>query len=181
VSDPRQREGITGYNLLDCLSDRCAAAGVLAGFSITVSTIATTIAASSEVLVSPFSFRDLASTLICIAAVLFLVALEYFLSAKENNAWDLNPNYVTDVRETVKDFDKKLIEMHLIMKAAEMHGRRAYNLAVYTLFGGMFFASSPFSPIAAVIISVVGVESQVYQAWPFRGPADDSGRAADQL
>ena len=158
----------TGYNFLNCLSDRCAAAGVLAGFSITVATLVATVASTSDVIFGPIRFRDVAGGLIGLSAVLFLVSLEYFLSAKENNPWDVNltQEYLQAVQQKTGEFAARWAKMPQDSTLAEGNGRRAYNIAILALFVGMFFAFYPFSPGAAVTIAGVGIGSQVYQAWP---------------
>lgn len=158
--------GFTGYNLINTFSDRCAASGVLAGFAIAVAAIVVAVGSASAHVVGPVRFRDVGAGLIGLSAVLFLVSLEYFLSARENNPWDLPEKYEAALARDLPDFTARLRAMSAEMARCEAIGRHAYNFAIFALFVGLFFALYPFSPGAAVLVAGVGIGFEVYQMWP---------------
>jgi hypothetical protein len=156
----------TGYNIINTFTDRIAAAGVLAGFSIAVVALIVAVTGSTPTIADGLHLKDLSSALIGLAAVLFIASMEFFLNAKENNFWDLTTGYKDAV---VKAFgnDKppdQSSAMNEALKASERYGRYAYNLAILLLFIGMFFVLYPVSWLGAVVILVSGLFLELVQA-----------------
>lgn len=165
---PRKYPGgitTTGYNVINTFTDRCAAAGVLAGFSIAVAAIIVAVTGSTPSIAADLHFKDLSSALIGLAGVLFIASMEFFLRAKENNAWDLAQKYQHAIWTELgsQEFRRRFDQMGQALVASERYGRNAYNLAIVLLFVGMFFVLYPVSPPAAFVVSGGGLLLQLIQ------------------
>jgi hypothetical protein len=160
----------TGYNIINTFTDRIAAAGVLAGFSIAVVALIVAVTGSTPTIVDGLHFKDLSSALVGLAAVLFIASMEFFLNAKENNVWDLPQKYQDAVAAALGDRvpTDKLPDLFNAMNdalvASERYGRYAYNVAIFLLFIGIFFVLYPVSWLAAVIVLVSGLFLELWQA-----------------
>lgn len=121
---------------------------------------------STPTIADGLHFKDLSSTLVGLAAVLFIASMEFFLSAKENNAWDLPQRYRDTLSITLgaERFKEELGRMNQALVASERYGRYAYNLAILLLFIGLFFVLYPVSPMAAFVVSGGGLLLELIQA-----------------
>jgi hypothetical protein len=174
----------TAYNIFNCLGDRIAVTGVLAGFSIAIATVILTFGGGGENLVGPVRYSDVSSSAVGLAAVLFLVSMEFFLRAKENNPWDLSAPLKEGISSPNDSLETILARMMRVMEGAERIGRHTYNAAIFLLFVGMFFFFFPFSIGTAIVVSGAAIAFEVYQAVTFspspqsRASKETSGGAA---
>jgi len=172
AAKPNGDSGV-GYNFINSFSDRCAITGVLAGFAIAIASIVVVVDNAQEVVFWIVRFKDVAASLIGLAAVLFVIAMECFLAAKENNPWDLSHAYEQAIKgkrsEAAWDAVRKKMVSNL--SSWEHIGRSAYNFAIIALFIGMGFAFYPFSPSAALLVAGVGAGFEIWQMLKFVRPA----------
>lgn len=161
-----------GYNFVNSFSDRCAVTGVLAGFAIAVASIVIVVDNSGDVLFWIVRFKDVAASLIGLSAALFLIAMECFLAAKENNPWDLSDDFekALESANNGRKWEEVREQMTMNLQTWEHIGRTAYNFAILALFTGMGFAFFAFSPGTAILVAGVGVGFEVWQMLTFTRP-----------
>lgn len=157
-----------GYNWRNTLSDFAAVSGVLAGFSVTfIALILAGSVADTEIFGSNITFGQLASLLFGFSAGLFVCSTEFFLHAKEFDIFSVPERYIDLLKDDCKmrnqvwtNFEDKQTNA---CRSHERKGRMSYNIAVFVVFFGLFFALAPYNLAISVIVAGFGITLELIQ------------------
>lgn len=158
----------TGYNWRNTLSDFASISGVLAGFCVTfIALILGGPIADTRICTSGVTFGQVAILLFGISTALFICATELFLHAKEFDAFSIPEVYRKLLKEDCqlkkKDWAEFEDEQTKHCRHNERWGRICYNSAIFTIFGGLFFAIAPYNLPIAGFVSGLGILLEVWQ------------------
>ncbi len=161
------------YNWGNTLPSYASVSGVLAGFSLTFIVFILGKEAANSQLAFGLSWADFSVIALGTTAALFIAAMQYFLTAKDYDVWNLSSSHLESLRER---FERESVPWEGIVKMSlescrtyEARGRRLYNYAIFGLFAGLFFAIGPFSLLVAVVVLILGWGSEVIQVLQHRG------------
>lgn len=159
---------ISGYNWRNTLTNYAAIAGVLAGFCITfIALILGRSVADMEIDSSGFTFCHISILFFGISTGLFVSASEIFLHAKDFDVFSIPEPYRKLLREDCELNDKKWTDLEDEQtekcRQNEKYGRILYNIAVFSLFVGLFFSIAPYNLLVAILVSVFGVTLEFCQ------------------
>jgi hypothetical protein len=157
----------TGYNWRNTLADFASISGVLAGFSVAfIALILGGPVADFGICTSGVTFGQVAVLLFGISAGLFISATELFLHAKESDVFSIPEPYLKLLRENCqlkkKDWAEFEDEQTERCRHNEQLGRRCYNVAIFIIFGGLFFAIAPYNLPIATLVSGIGI---ILESW----------------
>jgi uncharacterized membrane protein len=157
-----------GYNWRNTLTDFAHISGILAGFCITfVVLILGGTVADTEICTSGVTFGRVATLLFGMSTGLFICAAELFLYAKEFDVFSISESYRKLLREDCelkkKDWAEFENEQTEKCRRNEKLGRVCYNVAIFVMFGGLFFAITPYDLLIAVIVFVLGIMLESWQ------------------
>lgn len=153
-----------GYNWRNTLTHFAAISGVLAGFCVTfVALILGGPVADIEVCTSGVTFGQIAVLIFGISAGLFICAAELFLYAKEFDVFGIPEPYRELLKEDKKDWAEFEDDHTKRCRHNERLGKKCYNLAIFTIFIGLFFAVVPYNLPISVIVSGLGIILEVWQ------------------
>ncbi len=160
------------YNWRNTLPNHASVSGVLAGFSLTFIVFILGKEAANSKLVCGLSWGDFSVIALGTTAALFIAAMQYFLTAKDYDVWNLSESHRKSLSE---GFEKQSVPWDSVItislqscRTYEARGRRLYNYAIFGLFAGLFFAIGPFSPLVAVVVLTLGWGSEVIQVLQHR-------------
>jgi len=158
----------TGYNWRNTLADFASISGVLAGFSVAfIALILGGPVADIEICTSGVTFGQVAVLLFGISAGLFISATEFLLHAKGFDVFGISEPYLKLLKEDCElkkgDWIEFENEQTRHCRHNEQIGRRCYNAAIFIIFGGLFFAISPYNLPIAVLVSGFGMMLELAQ------------------
>lgn len=158
----------TGYNWRNTLADFASISGVLAGFSVAfIALILGGPVADVGICTSGVTFGQAAVLLFGISAGLFISATELFLHAKGFDVFGIPEPYLKLLKEDCelkkKDWTEFEDEQTRHCRHNEQLGRRCYNVAIFIIFGGLFFAIAPYSLPIASLVSGFGMMLESWQ------------------
>ncbi len=172
------------YNWRNTLPNYASVSGVLAGFSLTFIVFTLGKETANSQLAFGISWSDFAVIALGTTAVLFIAAMQYFLTAKGCDVWNLSDSHLKSLSERFEKqgvpWDRIVITSLESCRRNEARGRRLYNYAIFGLFVGLFFAIGPFSLLVAVVVLISGAGSEIIQVLQHRGepPPQTTGPAA---
>ena len=155
----------TGYNWRNTLTHYASISGVLAGFCVAFIGIVLGWSVADTEIYEGITYGQIAVLLFGISTGLFVSSSEFFLHAKNFDIFELSEDY-RDWLQTGfpnEDWDKIWIDNTKECRANEKYGRLCYNLAIFVLFIGLFFAIAPYSLGIAVIVSGFGIILELWQ------------------
>lgn len=157
--------GSTGYNWRNTLTNYASISGMIAGFCVAFIGIVLGWSVADTVLYEGLTFGHMAVLLFGISAALFIASSELFLHAKNFDAFDLSTEYRDWLQRGLqdKDWNKIWEDSHKQCQANEKYGRICYNLAIFVIFIGLFFAIAPYHFGIALVVSVFGVILELWQ------------------
>ncbi len=158
----------SGYNWRNTLTHYAAIAGVMAGFCVTfIALILGGSIADVEIYPQGFTFGQISILFFGISTGLFISASEIFLHGKGYDVFSIPQPYCELLKEDCEidnikwaDFEDEQTKK---CRFYEKYGRFLYNIAIFSLFCGLFFAIAPFSLLIAVIISIFGIVLEIWQ------------------
>jgi hypothetical protein len=165
----RKKEGMsTGYNWRNTLSDFASVSGILAGFCVAfIALILGGPIADSKICNSDVTFGQIAVLLFGLSTGLLVSSTELFLLAKEFDIFSVPEAYLKllkeDCDERRKDWATFESKQTQSCRHNERLGRKCYNVAIFIIFGGLFFAIAPYSLPIAGIVSGSGILLESYQ------------------
>lgn len=156
-----------GYNWRNTLSDFASVSGVLSGFCIAFIGLILGWSIADIKIYQQITFGNVAVLFFGIATSLFITASEFFLHSKNLDVFDLTEDYRNWLRSGFpnKNWDEVWKESTREMRVNEAYGRWCYNLAIFIMFIGLFFAIAPYNLVIAFVISIFGI---LLQLWQFR-------------
>jgi len=159
-----------GCNWRETLTNFAAISGTLAGFSVTfIALILGGRIADTIIQVPVFTFGQVAILLFGISAGLFICASEFFLHAKEFDVYKIPDRYWTLFKDNYENDDKKIAEFEdkqtILCRRNEARGRRCYNIAIFMVFIGLFFAIAPYNLVIAIIVAGFGMAIETWQVY----------------
>ena len=162
----------TGYNWRNTLTHFAAIAGVLAGFCVTfIALVLGGQVADIEICSSGVTFGQISVLLFGISAGLFICAAELFLLAKEYDVFGIPKPYRELLKEGCEEKKKDWAEFEDEQTAEcrrnELLGRRFYNSGIFIIFGGLFFAITPYNIVIAIIVAGLGILLELWQMLSF--------------
>ena len=157
----------TGHNWRETLTNFASISGVLAGFCVTfIALILGGPIADIQICTSGVTFGQVAVLLFGVSTGLFISAAELFLHAKEFDVFSIPEPYLKllreDCEEKKKDWTEFEDEQTKLCRHNERLGRRCYNVAIFIIFGGLFFATAPCSLPIASLVSGFGI---IIESW----------------
>ena len=161
-------EGIeAGWNWRSTLTDYATISGVLAGFSVTfIALMLTKQTADINIIVPSLTFGRITVLLFGVSAGLFIAAGEYFLQAKEFDIYGVPERYLSLFRKNSKDkkdWEKREKSQTESLRRQEKKGRRFYNVAIFSVLVGLWFAITPYNVVIASIVAGVGIAIELSQ------------------
>lgn len=159
----------SGYNWRSTLSDFASTSGILAGFCVTfIALILSGPVANTGIYTTGVTFGQVAILLFGFSAGLFIGAAELLLHAKEFDVFSIPEQYLKLLKEDCelkkKDWAEFEDEQTKVCRHNEQLGRRCYNVAIFIIFGGLFFAIAPYNLPIAAMVSGIGI---VLESWQF--------------
>lgn len=156
-----------GYNWRNTLTDFASVSGVLAGFCVAFIGLILGWSIADIKIYQQLTFGNVAVLFFGIATSLFITASEYFLHSKNFDVFDLSEEYRNWVQRGLpdKNWDEIWKESSKMMRTNESYGRWCYNIAIFIMFIGLFFAISPYNLVVASIVSIFGI---LLELWQFR-------------
>jgi 1,4-dihydroxy-2-naphthoate octaprenyltransferase len=156
-----------GWNWRSTLTDFATISGVLAGFSVTfIALMLTKQTADINIMVPSLTFGRIAVLLFGVSSGLFIAAGEYFLQAKEFDIYAVPDRYLNLFRKDSndeKDWEKREKSQTESLRRHEKTGRRFYNIAIFAVFIGLWFAITPYNIVIASIVAGVGIAIELSQ------------------
>jgi hypothetical protein len=162
-------EGVeAGWNWRSTLTDYATISGVLAGFSVTfIALMLTKQTTDINIIVPSLTFCRMAVLLFGVSAGLFIAAGEYFLQAKEFDIYGVPERYLDlfrkDPKYDEKDWEKREKSQTKSLRRQEKKGRRFYNVAIFSVLVGLWFAITPYNVVIASIVAGVGIAIELSQ------------------
>jgi dolichol kinase len=100
-----------------------------------------------------------------IATGLFISASEFFLHSKNFDVFDLSKEYRNWLESGLKgtNWEEVWKESTKMMRAYDSNGRWCYNLAIFIMFIGLFFAIAPYNIVIAFMVSIFGIVLELWQ------------------
>ncbi len=157
----------SGWNWRSTLGDFATISGVLAGFSVTfIALLLAKPVSDVGVLGSSITFGQLSVLLFGVSTALFIAAAEYFLEAKEFDIYSVPDRYLHLFEEEDADKEKWKKRQDLqttSLRRREKRGRVFYDIAIFAVFIGLWFAIAPYSIVIAFIVAGVGIGLEISQ------------------
>jgi hypothetical protein len=159
----------SGYNWRQTLTNFAAISGTLAGFSVTFIALMLS-GRATDTFIGPTTIRfgQIAILLLGFSTGLFVCAAEFFLHAKEFDVFSIPDRYwqrCKDEREKEEDVLKFEDEQTRKCRYYEKIGRRCYNISIFIVFGGLFFAIVPTNFLVAFLVSGLGIALEAWQMY----------------
>jgi hypothetical protein len=101
-----------------------------------------------------------------VSTALFIAAAEYFLEAKEFDIYSIPDRYLHLFEEEDADKEKWKKRQDLqttSLRRREKRGRVFYDIAIFAVFIGLWFAIAPYSIVIAFIVAGVGIVLEMSQ------------------
>jgi hypothetical protein len=157
-----------GYNWRSTLSEFSRTAGLLAGFCITfVALVLGGKVADVPIDNTPLRFGQLTVLFFGLSISLFVASSQMLLQAKTFDVFSIPERYVKLLQgdclmrnEEWADFEDR---QTMKCRRKEEWGRRLYNLGVFLVFFGLFFAIAPYNYLIAFLISGLGIAFEIWQ------------------
>lgn len=167
------------YNWRNTLTEFASISGVLAGFCVAFIGLIIGRSIADIQVYQQLTFGHMAVLFFGAATSLFISASELFLHAKSFDIFGLTEDYrkwlTKGPPET--DWDMMWQVSSQSVKTNEKYGRWSYNLAIFLLFIGLFFAIAPYNIVVALSVSAVGI---VLESWQFIRGKESSQIAKEQ-
>lgn len=158
---------MSGFNWRDTLGDFAAVSGVLAGFTLAFVVFILGWSVADRSLVCGITWGNIGVLLNGISSTLFIAAAEFFLGAKELNAWGLTDKYETDLsdrfRQSGEDWEKIKEDDLTRCTQYEERGRHCYNMAIFLMFLALLFVIGPYQMSIAVLVAGLGIGLELFQ------------------
>jgi hypothetical protein len=154
-----------GYNWRNTLVNFASISAVLAGFCVAFIGLILRWSVIDVKISEQLTFGNMAVLFFGISTGLFITASEYFLHSKNFDVFDLTEDYREWLQHGFpeKNWDDVWKESTTKMLATESHGRLCYNLAIFIMFIGLFFAIVPYHLVIAAMVSVFGILLELSQ------------------
>ena len=154
-----------GYNWRNTLVNFASISAVLAGFCVAFIGLILRWSIADINIFKQLTFGNMAVLFFGISTGLFVTASEYFLHSKNFDVFDLTKDYREWLRKGFpeKNWADIWKESTKKMLATESHGRLCYNLAIFIMFIGLFFAIVPYHLVIAVVVSIFGILLELSQ------------------
>jgi hypothetical protein len=154
-----------GYNWRSTLTDFAAMSGTLAGFSVAFIGLILGWSIADVQLYQKVTFGNVAILFFGLVTSLFVVSSEFFLHAKTFDIFDLSTEYREWLMKGLPDENWNNIWIESTKKARlnEAYGRWCYNVAIFLMFIGLFFAIFPYNYVIAIVVSAIGLFFEIWQ------------------
>jgi len=154
-----------GYNWRNTLTEYAAISGVLAGLCVAFIALILAWSIANTEIYQQLTFGNLAVLFFGIATSLFISASEFFLHSKDFDVFDTTQEYRNWVQSGFpdKNWDEIWKESTMMMRVNDRYGRWCYNVALFMLFLGLFFAVGPYNLVVAIAVSSMGIALQIWQ------------------
>jgi hypothetical protein len=154
-----------GYNWRSTLTDFAAISGTLAGFSIAFIGLVLGWSIADVQIYQSATFGNVATLFFGLNTSLFIVASEFFLHAKNFDVFDLTAEYRDWLTKGLpnENWDKIWVESTKKARINEGYGRWCYNIAIFLMFIGLFFAIFPYNYVVAIVVSTIGLFFEIWQ------------------
>lgn len=158
----------TGFNWRTTLSNFASISGVLAGFCVTfIALILGGQLRDFEICTSGVTSTQMTVLLFGVSSGLFICAMEFFLHAKEFDVFSVPKPYLKLLREGCEEEKRDWAEFEdeqtKYCRKNERIGRHFYNIAIFLMFIGLFFAIAPYNIIIALIAGGLGMILELWQ------------------
>lgn len=165
---------IVGFNWKGVLVPYASTSNLLAGFCITfIALLIGRSIADYQIFKSGLTFAHVSILFFGISAGLFLFASQIFVRAKQFDVYDVPERYYEKLKRVINNPDEiaQFVETQTYYLKKNLRiGRFFYNLSIFLIFIGLFFALCPYNFIIAVIISSVGIGFEVLLFCIYRKP-----------
>jgi len=153
------------YNWRNTLRDFARNSGLLAGFCVTFIGIVLGWSLADETLFGDITFGNISVLFLGFSTVLFISAYELLLHAKNYDVFEWSEDYRTWLLEGMpeENWEKIMAESNKTIKVLYRYGALCYNVAIFMLYVGLFFALTPHHPMIALPIFILGITTQLFQ------------------